>query len=116
MSDKSGRVTPNSTLIGIFGILPNIRKKGENPVVCDIVQLYACVSVATHSDHDFLACGGRVPNILMRVALNCSQLPFVCGLCCMVHNFCTSAKSHNSLTNWFSNDLPWSVIIFSGHP
>ena len=70
---------PNSTLIGIFGILPNIRKKGENPIVCDIVQLYACVSVATHSDHDFLACGGRVPNILMRVALNCSQLPFVCG-------------------------------------
>ena len=99
-----------------FGILSNIRKKGENPVVCDIVQLYACVSVTTHSDHDFLACGGRVPNILMRVALNHSQLPFVCGLYGMVHNFCTLAKSHNSLTNWFSKDLPWSVIIFSGHP
>ena len=74
------------------------------------------VCVATHSDHDFLACGGRVPNILMTVALNHSQLPFVCGPYGMVCNFCTSAKSHNSLTNWFSNDLPWSVIIFSGHP
>ena len=93
-----------------------MRKKGENPIVCDIVQLYACVSVATHSDHDFLACGGRVPNILMRGALNHSQLPLVCGLYGMVCNFCTCAKSHNSLTNWFSNDLPWSVIIFSDHP
>ena len=92
-------MTPNSTSIGIFGILLNIRKKGENPVVCDIVQLYACVSVATHSFHDFLACGGRIPNILMRFALNHSQLPFVCGLYGMVHNFFTCAKSQSFLIN-----------------
>ena len=57
-------------------------------IICQIEYItYVCVSVATHSDHDFLACGGKVPNILMRVALNHSQLPFVCGLYGMVCNF-----------------------------
>ena len=37
----SGIITPNSMSIGKMGILPYIRKNGENPVAWHMVALYA---------------------------------------------------------------------------
>ena len=64
---------PSSISKGSFGVLPNIKKYGLNPITGETVQLWACVKVATHSCQFFLAWVGNVPSILIRVALQCSH-------------------------------------------
>ena len=59
---------------------------------------------------------GKVPSMLIRVKLNLSHWPLVCGWYELVHIFCITISSQRSATNWLSKFHPWSLMIFLDNP
>ncbi|KAH3837165.1 hypothetical protein DPMN_110545 [Dreissena polymorpha] len=97
---------PSKASIAKRGCLPNIKKKGEYPVLSCRVALYTWINTGIYDYQSVFLSSSNVPSILSKIWLKRSTIPFPMGRYGVVLVFSTAAKRHNSLITCNSKLAP----------